>query len=56
MVTQDRTCSRCKMPMLLDRVEGNNYYYTCTNPRCSEYKKAYTMSGQEKESTIKEHE
>ena len=46
--------------MFLDRVvvkDGTKeFYYTCVNPNCKEKGKAYTSSGIETESTIKDRE
>lgn len=46
--------------MLLDRVTEEKgekiFYYSCINPKCSEYGKAYTANGQESESMIKGRE
>lgn len=60
MVTTNRQCSECKNEMLLDRVTEEKgekiFYYSCINPKCSEYGKAYTANGQESESMIKGRE
>ena len=53
-------CSICGNAMFLDRVvvkDGTKeFYYTCVNPNCKEKGKAYTSSGIETESTIKDRE
>lgn len=28
------------------------YVYVCVNPKCEDYKKAHTLTGEEKETTI----
>ena len=60
MVINNRQCSECKSEMLLDRVmekDGvKSFYYTCVNPNCKERGKAYTATGTESESTIKDRE
>lgn len=60
MVTTNRRCSECKSEMILDRVvktdEGDVFYYACVNPNCRERGKAYTVTGNESESTVKERE
>ncbi len=47
--------------MILDRVEISNTddmeirknYYTCVNPRCGEFGKAYATDGTNTEATVK---
>lgn len=58
MVINNRQCSECKSDMLLDHVSEKNgiktMFYACVNPKCKERGKAYTATGNETESTIKE--
>ena len=58
MVIKGRLCSECKSEMLLDHVSekdgAKTYYYSCVNPGCKERGKAYTATGNESQSTIKE--
>ena len=60
MVGPNRICSECKSEMLLDRVVENTgektFWYACVNPKCREYGKSYTATGQENKSTIKSRE
>lgn len=56
----DNRCSVCGNLMVLDRVAEKDgkkeFYYTCINSNCKERGKAYTKSGIETESTIKDRE
>ena len=56
----DNRCSICGNLMMLDRVVENEskkeFYFTCVNPNCKEKGKAYTDSGTESQSTIKDRE
>ena len=60
MVTTNRKCSECGSEMLLDHVEEKDgistFWYACVNPQCTERGKAYSATGKETESTIKERE
>jgi len=60
MVANNRQCSECRGEMLLDHVAEKDgvktFYYSCINPGCKEYGKAYTATGKETESTIKERD
>lgn len=50
--------------MILDRIEISNKndveiiknYYTCVNPRCGEFGKAYATDGSNTEVTVKRQE
>lgn len=57
MVTKDRKCNVCGSDMFLDHVEvveGRNVlFYSCSNTKCREFDKAYTLKGVEKPSKIK---
>ena len=58
MVTVNRRCSECGSEMLLSHVDTKDtettMYYACVNPSCKEYGKAYSATGKETESKIKE--
>lgn len=60
MVTDDKRCSVCNGEMFLDHVEVREgktiLFYSCVNPGCREHDKAYSFSGEEKESQIKTKE
>lgn len=60
MVTTNHRCSECGSEMLLSHVTEKDgiktYYYACVNPNCSEKNKAYSATGSETESMIKEQE
>lgn len=60
MVIHNRQCSECKSEMLLDHVSEKDgektFFYSCVNPKCKEFGKAYTPTGKETESTIKERD
>ena len=60
MVVNNRQCSECGMEMLLDHVKESGdtktFYYACVNPNCKERGKAYTPTGSEAQSTIKNKE
>lgn len=60
MVTTNHRCSECGSEMLLSHVvEKDNvktYYYACVNPNCREKSRAYSATGKETESMIKEQE
>lgn len=49
-------CPKCKSETFIDHVTINNgvttYSYVCVNPRCEEYRKAFTLTGVEAEATI----
>ena len=49
-------CPKCKSETFIDHVTVNNgvttYSYVCVNPRCEEYRKAFTLTGVEAEATI----
>lgn len=54
-------CSKCKNAMYVDSVIKTDdttkyvtakYVYVCVNPKCEDYKKAHTLTGEEKETTI----
>lgn len=47
-------CPKCKTQTYIDRVtpEGK-YVYVCINPQCELYRKAQTLTGEDKETTIK---
>ena len=32
--------------------DTTKYVYVCVNPKCEDYKKAHTLTGEEKETTI----
>jgi hypothetical protein len=46
--------------MLLDKISRKDgvetFFYACVNPECKECGKAYSPTGEETESTIKERE
>lgn len=46
--------------MFLDHVEEREgikaMYYSCVNPNCKEFGKAYSLTGQEKDAQIKSKE
>lgn len=58
MVILGKICSECKKEMLLDHVTANGdkktFYYACINPKCRERGKAYSATGNETESMIKD--
>lgn len=60
MVLTGRICSECKNEMLLDHVVEKDgvttFYYACVNPRCRERGKAYSATGTETVSLIKDKE
>ncbi len=60
MVINRRQCSACKGEMFLDHVEEREgiktMYYSCVNPNCKEFGKAYSLTGQEKDAQIKSKE
>lgn len=60
MVSMNHRCSECGSEMLLSHVAEENsiktYYYACVNPDCKERNKAYSATGKETESLIKERE
>ena len=49
-------CPKCKAETFIDHVTVNDgvttYSYVCVNPRCEEYRKAFTLTGVEAEATI----
>ena len=49
-------CPKCKSETFIDHVTVNDgvttYSYVCVNPRCEEYRKAFTLTGVEAEATI----
>jgi len=49
-------CPKCKNAMYVDSVEKTEtttrYIYVCVNPKCEDHKKAHTLTGEEKETTI----
>lgn len=57
MVITNRKCSECGSTMLLDKVKEKDgvktFYYACVNPNCKERGKAYTATGIETESSIR---
>lgn len=60
MVSTNRRCSECKGEMFLDHVSNVNgvetMFYSCVNPNCKERGKAYSLTGAETESQIKDKE
>ena len=60
MVSSNRRCSECKGEMYLDHVSTvggvKTLFYACVNPNCTERGKAYSLTGKEAESTIKDKE
>lgn len=60
MVTVNRRCSECNSEMLLDKISRKDgvetFFYACVNPECKECGIAYSPTGEETESTIKERE
>jgi len=60
MVIHNRRCSECKSEMLLDHVNEKDgvrtFYYVCVNPSCKEKGKAYSATGTESESQIRDKE
>lgn len=60
MVISGKICSECKREMLLDHVKDidgvKTFYYACINPKCRERGKAYSATGKETESLIKDRE
>lgn len=50
-------CPQCNNETYIDHVTVNDgvttYAYVCMNPKCQDYKKAYTLSGAETETQIK---
>ena len=48
-------CPKCSRELLIDRVdESGMYWYTCINPRCTEYRRAFNPgSGAVSQATIK---
>lgn len=51
-------CPRCGKELLIDKVDENGrYFYVCFNPNCTEYRRAFNPSTDEKqESEIKPKE
>jgi len=51
-------CPKCPTELILDhtKTEGDKtvYVYVCLNPKCEIYRKAFTVSGQEELTQIKE--
>jgi len=51
-------CPKCPTELLLDHTKVENdktvYVYVCMNPKCPDYKKAFTASGEQVEPQIKE--
>jgi len=48
-------CPKCGREMTVDHVEnGNVFVHVCLDPKCTEYRKARTESGDEKVTLIKE--
>lgn len=47
-------CPKCGRELIIDHVEGKVPVFVCTDPRCSEYRKARTEEGEEKDTQIKE--
>lgn len=42
-------CPRCSKELLIDHVDENGkYFYVCMNPQCSEYRRAFNPSTDEK--------
>lgn len=38
-------CPKCDRELLIDRMDENGlYWYTCINPNCTEYRKAFNPS------------
>lgn len=60
MVSTNRRCSECKGEMFLDHVSITDgvetLFYACVNPNCKERGKAYSLTGTEAKSTIKDKE
>lgn len=60
MVVDNRRCSECKGEMFLDHVTERNgvktLFYACVNPNCKERGKAYSLTGAESQSQIKDKE
>ena len=60
MLTQDKRCSVCQGDMFIDHVSEkdgvNVIYYACINPDCKERGKAYSATGQETQSQIRDKE
>lgn len=60
MVISGKICSECKREMLLDHVHEKDgvktFYYACINPKCRERGKAYSATGTETTSLIKDKE
>ena len=58
MVLPGKICSECRAEMLLDHVVQKDgvttYYYACVNPKCRERGKAYSATGTETISMIKD--
>lgn len=57
MITSKHRCSECGNEMIIDHIsETDNitqFYYTCVNPKCTEFRKAYTPMGDESEAQVK---
>ena len=52
-------CTKCGKELLIDHVDPENgkYYYVCLNPSCTEYRRAFNPSTNEKvEAKIKPKE
>jgi len=48
-------CPKCGMEMMVDHVEkGGTPVFVCRDPKCSEYRKAVTESGDSKRTLIEE--
>lgn len=47
-------CEECGRSLMIDHVtEGGKYVYICTNPKCKNYRKALTLTGEEYDALIK---
>jgi len=48
-------CPKCKTETYIDRVDPvtGKYYYVCVNPKCENKGKAFALTGEEVEATIK---
>lgn len=51
-------CPSCKTETFIDHIERTEttetYVYVCVNPRCELYRKAQTLTGEEKQTEIVE--
>ena len=47
-------CHNCGRELTVDHVDGETIVYVCLDPKCTEYRKAHTESGESRITQIKE--